>query len=616
MSKAVCIPRPIETEGDGDAIDSSPSAQLVGSLKDLYPDMPRLWLPDSASNNCMGCGTPFGWLVRRHHCRLCGRLFCDTCANHSRRAPKMLSSRQSYWKRLCTKCTDRVDRAYVIQDIVEQFECNAFLTVVDWYGLAATSKRHRQGVGMLVSRWRRICTASGTPTEGQRTMLWANRYLLYGHPSWYPALAAAGIDVCSGAARASCRILTCNDCGNFVHVLRILDAPVQLTLRATALHALRTAPADIVLVHAEAILDAAAPDVIASLLGRGDVTVELFWRMRARKMDVTALHVPAIVESLTFANEFERGMRGDSAVTFSTLPCLLPGTRHTTVLQVRMEQRTTRQSASNPSVVPVLMRRDGRTFMGHLLYKPGGSCRKDRVALDVIALMAARLKDDYSGTRFAVHYDVAQLEHGALIAMVEDTVTLYAVRKSGMTLLNYIMENNRDTVFHTIRTRFIHSCAFASVVTLLLGVGDRHLENILINDYGTLFHIDFDYLCGENPWHMQGVMGSGTKLRITNGMLDAMGGWRSAGVQLFRRLIADMMRVGRTQSGGIKRILHSLVRSGDIGATTLHEHMDATFFCSSFEDISVVVDSEVHHASRRTIYGLLDWIHELRKSFP
>mmetsp|Transcript_22930 Transcript_22930/g.25505 ORF Transcript_22930/g.25505 Transcript_22930/m.25505 type:complete len:242 (-) Transcript_22930:129-854(-) len=39
------------------------------------------WAPDSASNYCTKCKLEFTNVRRRHHCRLCGLLFCDDCSN-------------------------------------------------------------------------------------------------------------------------------------------------------------------------------------------------------------------------------------------------------------------------------------------------------------------------------------------------------------------------------------------------------------------------------------------------------------------------------------------------------------------------------------------------------
>ncbi|RAL62405.1 hypothetical protein DID88_004971 [Monilinia fructigena] len=43
--------------------------------------VPR-WQPDSEVTQCPICSTSFGWLSRKHHCRKCGRVVCNSCSPH------------------------------------------------------------------------------------------------------------------------------------------------------------------------------------------------------------------------------------------------------------------------------------------------------------------------------------------------------------------------------------------------------------------------------------------------------------------------------------------------------------------------------------------------------
>jgi len=40
------------------------------------------WQRDEDAAECPRCHRTFGFLLRRHHCRFCGKIFCDRCSSH------------------------------------------------------------------------------------------------------------------------------------------------------------------------------------------------------------------------------------------------------------------------------------------------------------------------------------------------------------------------------------------------------------------------------------------------------------------------------------------------------------------------------------------------------
>lgn len=59
----------------------------------------RNWIDDSLVRNCTMCRRPFNIVRRKHHCRICGRIFCRSC---SRR--KLLIPVTGTMERVCDIC--------------------------------------------------------------------------------------------------------------------------------------------------------------------------------------------------------------------------------------------------------------------------------------------------------------------------------------------------------------------------------------------------------------------------------------------------------------------------------------------------------------------------------
>jgi phosphatidylinositol 3-kinase len=143
--------------------------------------------------------------------------------------------------------------------------------------------------------------------------------------------------------------------------------------------------------------------------------------------------------------------------------------------------------------------------------------RYDQTVMSLIRLSDQILKENGMDLDIVTYRVLPTGYHSGLIEVVPNSETINSL-VSTQSIQNYIMEFNSGEKVGTIKQRFINSMASYCVIMYLLGVGDRHLDNIMITRNGRLFHIDFTYLLGNDPKPLA------PKMRITEEMVDVLGG--------------------------------------------------------------------------------------------
>ena len=66
-----------------------------GSFKNEF------WFPNDKVESCWSCNKTFSLFSRRHHCKICGIIFCDSCLNKTIEE-KILED--TYYIKVCEKC--------------------------------------------------------------------------------------------------------------------------------------------------------------------------------------------------------------------------------------------------------------------------------------------------------------------------------------------------------------------------------------------------------------------------------------------------------------------------------------------------------------------------------
>lgn len=94
-----------------------------------------------------------------------------------------------------------------------------------------------------------------------------------------------------------------------------------------------------------------------------------------------------------------------------------------------------------------------------------------------------------------------------MIEIVKDATTIAKIQQSTVgntgafkdeVLSHWLKEKCPiEEKFQAAVERFVYSCAGYCVATFVLGIGDRHNDNIMISETGNLFHIDFGHILGN-----------------------------------------------------------------------------------------------------------------------
>ena len=188
------------------------------------------------------------------------------------------------------------------------------------------------------------------------------------------------------------------------------------------------------------------------------------------------------------------------------------------------------------SLFPIMMTFKTTTKQKYqVIFKTGDDLRQDQLVIQVITLMDQLLQKENLDLKLSPYKILATGATAGLAQFVPSMSLQSIVNKyKGNTILAYLKYNNPDDkaplgVRKEALDIFIKSCAGYCVITYLLGVGDRHLDNLLLAPDGHFFHADFGFILGRDPKPFAPAM------KLCKEMVDGMGGSTSEHYKQFKQ---------------------------------------------------------------------------------
>ncbi|KAG0664479.1 Phosphatidylinositol (PI) 3-kinase [Maudiozyma exigua] len=194
-----------------------------------------------------------------------------------------------------------------------------------------------------------------------------------------------------------------------------------------------------------------------------------------------------------------------------------------------------------------------------LMYKVGDDLRQDQLVIQIIRLMDEMLKNENVDLKLTPYKILATgPDEGSIQFIPNDTMTNILSKYHG--ILGFLRRHNPSQtnklgVEESVMDTFVKSCAGYCVITYILGVGDRHLDNLLITPDGHFFHADFGYILGQDPKPFPPLM------KLPPQIVEAFGGAESANYDKFRNYCFVAYSILRRNAGLILNLFELMKTS-------------------------------------------------------
>lgn len=172
------------------------------------------------------------------------------------------------------------------------------------------------------------------------------------------------------------------------------------------------------------------------------------------------------------------------------------------------------------------------------VFKVGDDVRQDQLVLLMFTIMDTLLKKVGQDLQFTLYKTLAMSNQDGVLNFVKNSKTIQEIlQQSNDDMHKYLQSLETASMpFSKIQQNYIDSNAGYAVATYLMAVGDRHLENLMVQQDGKMFHIDFGFILGKHPPLKGNFI---PPIRVNKDMVQGMGGMDSDGYKQFKKKAVD-----------------------------------------------------------------------------
>lgn len=159
------------------------------------------------------------------------------------------------------------------------------------------------------------------------------------------------------------------------------------------------------------------------------------------------------------------------------------------------------KSAKQP-VFLTFRTKDGGEYS--VIFKDGDDLQQDQLVMQLIRLMDRLLRKEKLDMHLTPYQILPTLPNQGFMQFVSAEPLASILDNNGNDLRIFLRKHNADPsaefgISPAAMDTYVKSCAGYCVITYILGIGDRHLDNLLLTKDGNLLHIDFGFILGNDP---------------------------------------------------------------------------------------------------------------------